>query len=383
MLYAHAQALHARKWSRLMIPVTVVKMGHEEEEMVLKVLRSGMLAQGPIVAEFEELFASIHGVKHAIAVNNGTTALIAALEVLDLEPGDEVITTPFTFVATLNAILSAGATARFADIGDDYNMRPDLAEQLINERTKVLMPVHLYGLPVDLDGFESLAAKTGLRIVEDSAQSVGAGYRGRTVGSAGMACFSLYATKNISTGEGGVITTNDDHLADRLRLLRNQGMRARYQYEMAGNNYRLTDLAAAVGLPQLRRLDGIISQRQHNAATLSSGLSGIPGLIPPPPAPADRQHVYHQYTVRITPEAKLSRDAFVAALADHGVGSGVYYPKLVFDYDCYRTDPRVRVDVVPNAELIASQVVSLPVHPFLSAADLDSIVTAVREVLGA
>lgn len=365
-----------------MIPVTVVKMGPDEEELVLKVLRSGMLAQGPVVAEFEELFAAIHHVKHAIAVNNGTTALIAALEVLDLAPGDEVITTPFTFVATLNAILSAGATARFADIGDDYNMRPALAKELINERTRVLMPVHLYGLPVDVDLFEALAASTGLQIVEDAAQSVGAGYRDRTVGASGMACFSLYATKNISTGEGGVVTTDDDHLADRLRLLRNQGMRARYQYEMAGNNYRLTDLAAAVGLPQLRRLGSIVSQRQHNAALLSQGLAGIAGLIPPPPVPDDRQHVYHQYTIRLTTDAKLSRDAFVEALAERGVGSGVYYPKLVFDYDCYRDDPRVHVDPVPNAELIAGQVVSLPVHPHLQPGDTDRIVSVIREVLG-
>ena len=369
--------------ARLMIPVTVVKMGIEEEESVLEVLRSGMLAQGPVVGKFEELFASIHHVKHAIAVNNGTTALIAALQVLDLHPGDEVITTPFTFVATLNAILNAGATARFADIGDDYNMRPDLTKELINEHTRVLMPVHLYGLPVDVDSFETLADSAGVHIVEDAAQSVGAVYRDRTVGASGLACFSLYATKNISTGEGGVITTNDDALADRLRILRNQGMRARYQYEMAGNNYRLTDLAAAVGLPQLRRLDSIVAQRQHNASLLSEGLAGIDGLIPPPPAPADRQHVYHQYTIRLTPDARLSRDVFVEALAAKGVGSGVYYPKLVFDYDCYRNDPRVHVEPVPTAQLIAGQVVSLPVHPHLLAQDIDQIVSVVREVLGA
>ena len=365
-----------------MIPVTVVKMGAEEESKVLEVIRSGMLAQGPMVAEFEGKFAQIHSVKHAVAVNNGTTALIAALQVLDLAPGDEVITTPFTFVATLNAILNAGASARFADVGDDYNMRADLAEALINESTKVLMPVHLYGLPVDIDAFETLAHGTGLSIVEDAAQAVGAGYRGRTVGASGQACFSLYATKNISTGEGGVITTNDDVIADKLRLLRNQGMRARYQYEMAGNNYRLTDLAAAVGLPQLDRLDHIIAVRQQNAALLDEGLANLPGLVPPPRPPADRQHVYHQYTVRITDASPVSRDEFVAALAERGVGSGVYYPKLVFDYECYRGDHRVHLDPVPNAELIASQVVSLPVHPHLQPGDTDRIVSAVRGVLG-
>ncbi len=365
-----------------MIPVTSVKMGTEEEEMVLRVLRSGMLAQGPVVAEFEALWSSIHGVNHSIAVNNGTTALIAALQVLHLEPGDEVITSPFTFVATLNAILGAGATARFADIGDDYNIDPQSTASLVNERTKVLMPVHLYGLPVDLDSFETLAADRGLTIVEDAAQAVGARYKDRVVGSAGMGCFSLYATKNISTGEGGMITTNDDHLADQLRLLRNQGMRARYQYELAGHNYRLTDLAAAVGLPQLKRLDEIIARRQANAAQLTAGLTGIPGLIPPYPASDGRHHVYHQYTVRITPDARLGRNEFVEALAEHSVGSGVYYPKLVFDYDCYRGHPSVHSDSVPNAQRIAEQVVSLPVHPHLGTADLTAIITSVRKVLG-
>jgi perosamine synthetase len=383
MLCPHAEAAFVRMEPRPMIPVTAVKMGKDEEESVLRVLRSGMLAQGPVVAEFEQLFATIHGVKHAIAVNNGTTALIAALQVLDLKPGDEVITTPFTFVATLNAILNSGATARFADIGDDYNVRPELAKELISERTRVLMPVHLYGLPVDVGGFEALADSADLRIVEDAAQSVGAAYGDRTVGASGLACFSLYATKNISTGEGGVVTTDDDHLADRLRILRNQGMRARYQYEVAGNNYRLTDLAAAVGLPQLQRLSSIIEQRQHNASLLSAGLDGIPGLLPPPPAPSGRQHVYHQYTIRLTPDARLTRDAFVDALAERGVGSGVYYPKLVFDYDCYRADSRVHSDPVPNAQLIAGQVVSLPVHPHLRPEEIEEIVSVVREVLGA
>lgn len=365
-----------------MIPVTVVRLGADIEESVLAVLRSGQLAQGKVVAEFEERFADIHGVRHAVAVNNGTTALIAAMEVLGIQPGDEVVTTPFTFVATLNAILGAGATARFADIGDDYNLRADLAAEQINERTKALMPVHLYGLPVDLDGFETVALERGVFVVEDAAQAVGARYKDRTVGGAGLACFSLYATKNISTGEGGVVTTNDDALADRLRLLRNQGMRARYQYEMAGNNYRLTDLAAAVGLPQLDRVNETTSARQHNAGVLRAGLEGVEGLQLPPEAGHDRTHVYHQFTVRIADDAPLDRDDFVNALAELGVGSGVYYPKLVYDYDCYRDDPRVIVGDMPNATTIARQVVSLPVHPFLTESELDQIVTAVRKVLG-
>lgn len=365
-----------------MIPVTVVRLGEEVERLVAEVVRSGQLAQGPLVARLEAEFAALHGVSHAVAVNNGTTALIASLEVLDLQSGDEVITSPFTFVATLNAILAAGATARFADIGDDYNVRPDLAGELVNERTKVLLPVHLYGQPVDVAGFEAIARAHGLSVVEDAAQAVGATVGGRPVGGSGLGCFSLYATKNISTGEGGVITTNDDRLADRLRLLRNQGMRQRYQYEIAGNNYRLTDLAAAVGLPQLARIEEITARRQANAAVLREGLAGVPGLLVPPECPAGRTHVYHQFTVRITPEARLGRDRFVEALAAEGVGSGIYYPRLVFDYDCYRGHPGVVADPVPHAARIASEVVSLPVHPFLSAEDLSTIVSAVRRVLG-
>lgn len=365
-----------------MIPITVVRLPAEVDELVLQVLHSGQLAQGPLVATFEQEFAERHGVAHAVAVNNGTTALVAALQALDLRPGDEVITSPFTFVATLNAILEAGATARFADIGDDFNVLPEAVEALVNERTRAIMPVHLYGLPCDMVALAAIAGRHGLPIVEDAAQAVGAEVDGGHVGRYGLGCFSLYATKNLSTGEGGVITTDDDDLADRLRLLRNQGMRARYQYEVAGHNYRLTDLAAAVGLPQLRRLDEATTARQTNAAALDAGLAGIAGLTTPAPAPAGRTHVYHQYTVRIGGDAAIGRDAAVPAINEAGVGCGIYYPKVVFDYDCYRDDARVVVDDVPGAFAAAAEVVSLPVHPFLSADDRDTIVEVVAGVIG-
>ncbi|MGB0112658.1 MAG: DegT/DnrJ/EryC1/StrS family aminotransferase [Ilumatobacteraceae bacterium] len=366
-----------------MIPVTVVRITDEQEAAVLEVLRSGQLAQGAMVERFEAAFAEIHGVAHAITVNNGTTALIAAMKSLELSPGDEVVTSPFTFVATLNAILDAGATARFADIGDDYNMRADAAEALVSERTHSLMPVHLYGLMADMDGLASIADRHDISIVEDAAQAVGATYRGNAAGSFGVGCFSLYATKNISTGEGGVVTTNDDDVADRLRLMRNQGMRQRYQYEMAGNNYRLTNLAAAVGLPQLAQLDELNAARNANADRYREGLADIDGLILPPPTPADQTHVYHQFTVRVTNDAPIDRDQFVDALLAEGVGSGIYYPRVVFDYDCYREHPNVRVDDdVPKAFEIAKQVVSLPIHPYLSADDAATVIRSVRKVLG-
>lgn len=363
-----------------MIPITVVKVGAEEEARVLEVLRSGQLAQGSVVEEFEQKFAQIHGVDHAISVNNGTTALVAAMQAHDIGPGDEVVTSPFTFVATLNAILETGATARFADIGDDYNVDPDAMGALVNDATRVLMPVHLYGQMADMIAIESLAGARGLTMIEDAAQAVGAMCSGRPAGSFGTGCFSLYATKNVNTGEGGMVTTNDADIADRLKLLRNQGMRARYQYEMAGHNYRLTNLAAAVGVPQLDRLDTMTAARRNNAEKLRAGLTGLEGVLMPPEPPAGFDHVYHQFTVRVTPAASIDRDRAVEAIVDAGVGAGVYYPNVVYDYDCYREHPGVVADPVPVAELIASEVFSLPVHQHLTESDVDQIVSTVRSV---
>ncbi len=363
-----------------MIPITVVKVGPEEEARVLEVLRSGQLAQGVVVEEFEQKFAEIHGVGHAISVNNGTTALVAAMQAHDLGPGDEVITSPFTFVATLNAILETGATARFADIRGDYNVDPDAMGALVNDATRALMPVHLYGQMADMVAIESLARSRNLTLIEDAAQAIGATCDGRAAGSFGTGCFSLYATKNVNTGEGGVISTNDADIADRLRLLRNQGMRARYQYEIPGHNYRLTNLAAAVGLPQLDRLHAMTAARRNNAELLRRGLSDIDGLLMPPEPPAGFDHVYHQFTVRATSDATIDRDSAVEAIVAAGVGAGVYYPKVVYDYDCYRDHPAVVADPVPFAERIASEVFSLPVHQHLSGSDVDQIITVVRGV---
>lgn len=363
------------------IPISRVDVGQEEIDGVAEVLRSGMLAQGPRVAELESAFAEMHGVAHAVAVNNGTTALVAAMQALDVAAGDEVIVTPFSFIATLNAILEAGGRARFADIGPDYNIDPAAIEPLLNDRTRVVLPVHLYGLMADMDPIMSIADAHGVAVVEDAAQSVGASYRGGAAGSFGVGTFSLYGTKNITCGEGGMISTGDAALADRLRLLRNQGMRARYQYEIAGHNYRLTDVQAAIVLPQLRRLKTIKEARQANAAALTAGLRGIDGLLVPP-VHEDREHVWHQYTVRVTPAAALDRDGLSAKLTHAGIGNGFYYPRLMHDYDCYRDHPLVAHDETPYAEQVASEVLSLPVHPGLSSSDIDRIVDEVRAALG-
>jgi dTDP-4-amino-4,6-dideoxygalactose transaminase len=363
-----------------MIPITVVDVT-DAEPLVIEVLRSGRIAQGPMVKRLEEAFADVVGTRHAIAVNSGTTALVATLQVLGLEPGDEVITSPFTFVATLNAIIEAGATARFADIHtDDFGLDPDAVAAAVGPRTKAVMPVHLYGQTADMGKLVPLAQQHGLAIVEDAAQAIGATYHGRAAGSYGLGCFSMYATKNVTTAEGGVVTTDDDTLADRLRIMRDQGMRARYQYEMAGHNYRMTDVHAAIGLPQLEKLAELVQRRQDNAEALSKGLAEVPGLRLPSALPG-RSHVWHQYTVLVTEAAGVERDELAAKLSEKGVGNGIYYPRVVFDYDCYRDHPQVIISEVPTAEAAARQVLSLPVHPALSTVDVEMVINAVREVL--
>jgi dTDP-4-amino-4,6-dideoxygalactose transaminase len=363
------------------IPITTVRLGPEVEQAVLDVIRSGSIAQGPVVKRLEDEFAAMIGVRHVVAVNNGTTALIAAMQVLDLQPGDEVITSPFTFVATLNAVLQAGATVRFADIDPvTFNIDPASVEALVNDRTRALMPVHLYGQCADMVAIDALARRYGLALVEDAAQAHGADVAGRSAGAWGIGCFSLYATKNLTSGEGGLISTDDDEVADRLRLLRNQGMRRRYEYEMAGNNYRMTDLQAAVCVPQLAQYDEVVAARQRNAAVLSMGLADAPGVIVPV-AMTDRRHVWHQYTIRLADDAAVDRGALVAGLEARGIGCGVYYPRPAFDYDCYRGDSRVVVDDVPMAVSVAERCLSLPVHQYLTMGELHRVVDAVVEIV--
>ena len=364
------------------IPISKVFLGTEVEELVLSVLRSGNIAQGPLDKRLEDEFAGLIGVDHVVAVNNGTTALIAALQLLDLQPGDEVVTSPFTFVATLNAVVQSGATVRFADIdARDFNIDPDRVADVIDDRTKVLLPVHLYGQCADMTRLAGMASSEGLAVVEDAAQAHGARIGDRAAGSWGTGCFSLYATKNLTSAEGGLISTNDQALANRLRILRNQGMRERYVYAMAGNNYRMTDLQAAVCLPQLAGYAGQVAARQVNARRLSEGLCGLPGVRVPEVMP-DRVHVWHQYTILLGDDARLGRDALLEALTHEGIGCGIYYPRTVFDYDCYRDHPQVHVADVPVAEDVARRCLSLPVHPHLSDGDLDRIVTTMTTLLG-
>lgn len=361
-----------------MIPVSTVRIDSEIEAEVLGVLRSGMIAQGPKVAELESIFAQIAGVKHAIAVNNGTTALVAVLKMLDVPKGSTVITSPFTFVATLNAAVEAGFKVRFADVDErTFNITADTIARVDSSDVSTVMPVHLYGQCADMTSISVQAQKNGWAIVEDAAQAHGAMHNGSPAGSFGAGCFSFYATKNITTGEGGIITTNDDALADRLRIYRNQGMRQRYQYEMPGTNYRMTDVQAAIGIPQLRRIDSINAARQKNAETLNELLADVAEIATPVTA-VGNSHVWHQYTIRVLSESKRSRDEVIEYLNAQGVGSGIYYPFLAHDYDCFRNNSSIEPTSTPIAARIVREVVSLPVHQYLSAEDISTIAATVR-----
>ena len=361
-----------------MIPISAPRFGKDIQDLVLEVLRSGRIAQGPMVERFEGLCAEMAGTKHAIAMSNGTATLEASLAALGVGPGDEVITSPFTFAATFNAILSAGARARFADITDDFTLDPASVATLVNDRTKAIMPVHLYGLCADMDAISSLADSRGIAIVEDAAQAHGAKIGDRRAGSWGLGSFSFYATKNIAAGEGGCVTTSDDDLAQTLRIYRNQGMRARYDYAMVGHNLRMTDLHAAVAVPQMEQLDEINARRQANAEVLTAGFSAN-ASISAPIVPTGRTHVWHQYTILVPAER---RDDIVRELNDRGVNAGVYYPGLVWDYHAYQVHPNVARDDTPNAAAIAARCLSLPVHQHLTVEQLDRIVATTNEVVG-
>ena len=357
-----------------MIPISRPDLGEAEEQAVLEVLRSGMLAMGRKTAEFEEAWATYCGVRHAIMMSNGTVALEAVLHALGIGPGDEVITVSFTFNATVSAILRVGATPVFVDIReDDFCMDPALVEQAVTPRTKAIMPVHLYGLMADMDPLVDIARRHALRIVEDAAQAHAATYRGRRAGQFGPAMFSLYATKNLMTGEGGFATTDDDEVADRLRLYRNHGMRVRYHHESLGTNDKPTDLAAAIGLAQLARLDERTERRRQNAARLSAGLPGY--LVPT--VPAGREHVWHQYTVRFPGQ----RQQVIDGLAERGVGTLVYYPVPVHQQAYLQALVPGAADLdLPVTDRLADEVLSIPVRPDLSADELETVIAAVREV---
>jgi perosamine synthetase len=357
-----------------MIPVARPDIGAEEIAAVTAVLESGMLAGGRRVSELEERFAEFIGTKHAIAVSNGTVALMCIYAGLGIGPGDEVITVSHTFNATVSAILFTGATPVFVDIEPDtYNIDADLIEAAITPRTRAICPVHLFGLPADMNAITAIAERHGLAVVEDACQAHGAEFEHRRVGSFGHGAFSLYGTKNMTTGEGGLITTDDDRLADWIRLYRNQGMRERYRHEMLGYNFRLTDIAAAIGLCQLDKLEANTSRRQAIARRYDEAFADLP--IRTPIIPVGRTHVFHQYTI----DAGDDRDAIVADLATAGVATGIYYPIPVHRQP-YVVERGLMADL-PVTDEAASHSLSLPMYPGLTEDEQRTVIDAVRMVV--
>jgi len=357
-----------------MINMAKPQIGEEEKKAVLEVLDSGIIAQGPRVKAFEEAFAAMCGVKHAIATTSGTTALHTALLAHGIGEGDEVITSAFTFIASANSILYVGAHPVFVDIDPaTFNINPALIEAAITPRTKAILPVHLYGLPCDMDPIMAIAKKHNLVVIEDACQSHGAEYKGKKVGAFGTGTFSLYPTKNMTSGEGGVITTDDPVIDEKCRVVRQHGMRKRYYHDELGFNFRMTDIHAAIGLEQLKKLARFNEVRQANAKFLSTHLKGVTV----PAVPKGCTHVYHQYTVRV-PGGK--RDALRAYLQEHGVGSEVYYPVPIHQQTFYVQELGYDQSL-PETERAAQEVLSLPVHPGLSAADLEAVVAAVNDFM--
>jgi dTDP-4-amino-4,6-dideoxygalactose transaminase len=357
-----------------MIPIARPDMGPEETEAVAAVLASGMLAQGARVAELEERWAEYVGVKHAIAVSNGTVALEAIVAGLGIGPGDEVVTVSHTFNGTAAAIMSTGASPAFVDVEPDtYLMDASQLEACITPRTRAIMPVHLFGLVADMDMIAAVAERHGLAIIEDAAQAHGATYRGRHAGSFGHAMFSLYATKNMTSGEGGLITTDDDRLADWLRVYRNQGMRQRYHHDILGTNIRMTDIAAAIALCQLAKLDRNNARRQAIAHAYGEDLARLP--VRTPVIPDGRVHVFHQYTVDVGPE----RDAIIADLHGAGIGAGIYYP-IPIHRQRYVQERGIEA-VLPVTERLAATTLSLPIYPGLTDQEQAAVVGALTEAI--
>jgi perosamine synthetase len=356
---------------REFIPIAKPIIGQEEINAVEEVLKSGMLAQGEAVKRFEDEFAAYLGVKNAIAVNNGTVALDLAVKALGLEPGSEIITPAFTFIATANCALYQGLRPVFADVDErTFNIDPDDLQEKITPRTRAVIGVHLYGQPFQLSAVQDICQDKNIALVEDCAQAHGAEWKGKKVGSFATGCFSFYPTKNMTTGEGGMITTDDDALAARLRLLRSHGDSGKYNHITIGYNYRMMNLQGALGLVQLRRLEEFTAKRISNARFLDDNIR-VKGISTPFRMDSVR-HVYHQYVVRVEDDFPASRHRLMEYLQARGVGSAIHYPRAVYQQPVYRDMGYTDVSC-PVAEDVSRRVMSLPVHPALAADDLQYI----------
>jgi perosamine synthetase len=357
------------------IPIADPPLGEAEADAVRSVIEDGMVADGPTVRRFESAFAEFCGAGHAVATANGTTALHAALEALDIGAGDRVVTTPFSFVASANAIRLAGATPVFADIDPDtYTLDPAAARRAVRDAdADAMLVVHLYGLPAAMAELRDVADEEDVLLVEDAAQAHGARFRGEHVGTLGdAAAFSFYPTKNMTTGEGGMVVTDREAVARRAASYVNHGRTEAggYDHERVGHNYRMTSIAAAIGQVQLERLPEWVETRRANARRLSDALAPVPG-VKTPAEPSSHRHAFNQYTVRYP-----AREPLREHLENEGVGTAVYYPTPIHRLEAYR---EFDVDA-PEADRAASEVLSLPVHPGVDADDVSHIVDAIRNV---
>lgn len=355
-----------------MIPIAKPLLGAEEINAIKDVLESGMVVQGAKVAAFEKEFAKYLGVRNAIAVNSGTAALHVALLAHGVRKGREVLIPPLTFFATASTVLMCGASPTFADVQKEtYTMDPAAVKKAVGPKTSVIMPVHLYGQTADMSPILEVAGKKGLTVIEDAAQAHGARYDGKMAGAIGdAACFSFYATKTMTTAEGGMVVTNDDEVAEKCRLLRDHGQASKYEHVIVGYNYRMTDVTAAIGLVQLHKLDEWVRRRRENAKALTQVIEGIRGLAPPVEGEG-RFHSYYQYIVRVEPSFPLTRDEIVRTLNERGIGSRPSYPKPLYDQKALK-DLKIG-GKCPVAEEVVGRLFELPVHPAVSASDIAQI----------
>ena len=362
------------------ISIAKPNFGKEEEDAVKEVLESGFIASGPKTKVFEKEYADYIGVEHAVAVTNGTVALDVALKVLKIIPGDEVITSAFSFVASGNCILFQKAKAVFADIDPKtFNIDPSDVAEKITSKTKAIIPIHMFGQPAKMDSLKEISEDNGITLVEDAAQAHGAEYKGQKAGSIGnVGCFSFYATKNMAVGEGGMITTNDTKLADKARLIINHGQTQKYRHDILGYNYRMTELCAAVGSAQLKKLDGFNEKRRENAKLLSNGIRKLHGLIVPY-VENDVKPVFHQYVVRVENNYSINRDELADILTKKSIGVAVHYPIPIYRQSLYQKLGYEKT-TCPNTEDACKKVLSLPVHPLVDREDIDYVLDVLKDV---
>lgn len=359
----------------LRVPIAKPDFGPEESSAVLEVLASGQLSKGPKAEAFERRFAEYHGVRHGVAVHSGTAAIAAALHAHGVGPGDEVIVPSFSFFATASAVLAAGAVPVFADIDPlTACLSPDAARAALTPRTRAIMPVHLFGLPADMPRFVEIARAHDLALLEDAAQAHGATIDGRRVGSFGTAAFSFFSSKNMTTGEGGMLLTDDAEVARRARMFRNHG-RDGELHESLGGNYRMGEIEAALGCVQLARLPAFTSARRETASYYDRHL---PEALVRPHVPPGHQHVYHQYTVRVP--AAL-RDGLVARLNERGVAARVYYRRPIHREPLFAGRAEYRALDLPETERASREVLSLPIHPGLTEAERAYVIETVTASL--